>query len=104
MAHLLPDPALDALGNPVRRDIVRQLARGPMSVSELAAKFTVSRPAISRHLALLQEARLVAYEETGVRNIYALDRRGFDTTRTWLESFWDEAEARLKRLAAGGDD
>jgi DNA-binding transcriptional ArsR family regulator len=104
MSRSLPDPALDALGNPLRRDIVRHLARGPMSVGELAEKFTVSRPAISRHLAQLQDAGLVVFEESGVRNIYTLDRRGFDATRAWLESFWDEAEIRLKRLARGHDD
>jgi DNA-binding transcriptional ArsR family regulator len=93
------DPAFDALGNPLRRDIVRRLANKPMSVATLAAAFTVSRPAISRHLAVLEEAGLVAHRAEGTRNIYALDPRGFERTRAALESFWDEAEARLKLVA-----
>jgi DNA-binding transcriptional ArsR family regulator len=100
----LPDTALDALGNPLRREILRQLARSPVSVGALAAEFTVSRPAISRHLAVLQRAGLVAHEQSGTSNIYALEREGFEATRTWLESFWDEAEVRLKRLVERRDD
>ncbi|MBX7113281.1 MAG: metalloregulator ArsR/SmtB family transcription factor, partial [Myxococcaceae bacterium] len=50
---------LDALGNPVRRDILRKLRRGPLSVGQLAAGLPVSRPAVSRHLRLLDAAGLV---------------------------------------------
>ena len=45
--------ALDALGNPVRRGILRQLRDSPLSVNELAGRFPISRPAISRHLRVL---------------------------------------------------
>jgi DNA-binding transcriptional ArsR family regulator len=100
----LPDPVFDALGNPLRREIVRRLSRKPMSVGTLAQAFTVSRPAISRHLALLEDAGLVTHEGQGTRNVYALDRRGFDRTRAALDAFWDEAEARLRLVAENLDD
>jgi DNA-binding transcriptional ArsR family regulator len=99
MLRPLPSPVFDALGNPVRRQILERLATGPMSVGNLAAEFTVSRPAISRHLAVLKDAGLVVHRSEGTRNVYALDPKGFEATRTALASFWDEAEARLRLVA-----
>src|SRR5690348_9594890 len=95
----LPDIALEALGNAERRRIVRALAEGSRSVSELAAEFPISRPAVSRHLATLERAGLVTHRPEGTRNIYALDRAGMERAATWLNSFWDEAEARLRLVA-----
>jgi DNA-binding transcriptional ArsR family regulator len=89
----------DALGNPVRRQILRRLGGGAVSVGDLAAAFTISRPAISRHLAVLQDAGLIAHQPAGTRNLYALDPRGLDATRAWLDQFWDEAESRLRLVA-----
>ena len=89
----------DALGNPVRREILERLANEPMSVGSLAAAFTVSRPPISRHLAVLKDAGLVVHRSKGTRNVYALDPRGFEATRAALDAFWDEAEARLRLVA-----
>lgn len=89
----------DALGNPVRRQILRLLSERPKSVGELAAAFTVSRPAISRHLALLEDAGLVTHRGEGTRNVYGLDQRGFVASAEWLNRFWDEAEARLRLVA-----
>ena len=91
--------ALDALGNPVRREILRELRAAPLSVGDLASRFPVSRPAISRHLAQLERAGLVAHRAEGTRNVYFLDRAGLEATSAWLNRFWDEAEARLKLVA-----
>lgn len=89
----------DALGNPVRREILRQLADVPLSVAALARSFDISRPAISRHLSVLEQAHLVRHSSEGTRNVYALDREGFARTRGWLDRFWRNAESRLKLLA-----
>lgn len=89
----------DALGNPIRRQILRLLANSPHSVGELASTFTVTRPAISRHLALLKSAGLVHLTPAGNRNVYALDQAGFERTAAWLNRFWNEAEARLRLVA-----
>lgn len=85
------DTALDALGNPTRRAIVLMLGRRPRSVGELAGALPVSRPAVSRHLRLLQDAGLVCHQRRGTRNLYRLDRAGFDAARDWLDQFWAEA-------------
>ena len=98
-AMALPELALDALGNPERRKIVLALANGPRSVGDLAAEFPISRPAVSRHLAQLERARLVSHRAEGTRNIYFLDKTGLDATTKWLNRFWDEAEARLRLVA-----
>lgn len=90
----LPDEALDALGNAERRKLVLALAEGPRSVGDLAAMFPISRPAVSRHLAQLERARLVTHRSEGTRNIYALDAAGLTETAAWLTNFWNEAEAR----------
>jgi DNA-binding transcriptional ArsR family regulator len=95
----LPDLALEALGNAERRKLVLALADGPRSVGELAAEFPISRPAVSRHLAQLERARLVAHRAEGTRNVYFLDKAGLEATASWLSRFWDEAEARLRLVA-----
>lgn len=95
----LPDLALEALGNAERRKLVLALSRGPRSVGELAAEFPISRPAVSRHLAQLENAKLVSHRAEGTRNVYFLDRAGLQATADWLNRFWDEAEARLRMVA-----
>ena len=91
--------ALDALGNPTRRAIVRLLADGARPVGDIAREFPISRPAISRHLRVLEEARLVRGTATGTRNVFELDRRGFEAASAWLGSFWDEALRDFAALA-----
>lgn len=93
------DLALDALGNPVRRRLLALIAERPRHVNELAAEFEISRPAISRHLAQLQAAGFLTHLPDGTKNVYRIDTAGFAATRMWLDSFWDEAEARLKLVA-----
>ena len=93
----------DALGNPVRRRMLAELGAGPLSVGELAERFAVSRPAISRHLALLETANLVRHETIGTRHLYRLEASGFERTTQWLGRFWDEAEARLRLVAENLD-
>lgn len=95
----LPEEALEALGNAERRRLLQLLAGGPMSVGALAGSGTISRPAVSRHLKVLEGAKLVRHEAAGTRNLYALDRAGFAATAAWLNGFWDEAEARLRLVA-----
>jgi DNA-binding transcriptional ArsR family regulator len=99
LPNVLPDDALDALGNPERRRLVALLADGPRSVAELASSFAISRPAVSRHLRVLEDAGLLSHEPVGNRNLYRLDARGFASATAWLTGFWDEAEARLRVLA-----
>lgn len=91
--------ALDALGSPLRRAILRELRETPLSVAEIAERMPVSRPAISRHLSILQEAGLVEVCEAGTRNIYSIRVQGFASVRDFLDDFWDTALARLQELS-----
>ncbi len=91
--------ALDALGSPLRRAILRELRAAPLSVAEIADRMPVSRPAISRHLSVLQTAGLVEVREDGTRNIYSVRMQGFASVREFMDDFWDAALARLEELA-----
>jgi DNA-binding transcriptional ArsR family regulator len=92
--------ALDALGSPVRRDILVVLRDRPRAVHELAELFPVSRPAISRHIRLLEEAGLVEVARQGRESVYSVRPQGFATVREFIDSFWDVALSRLAQLAA----
>ncbi|MBT8459167.1 MAG: metalloregulator ArsR/SmtB family transcription factor [Boseongicola sp.] len=93
------DTTLDALGNPVRREILRMLADGPRSAGDIAQAFPISRPAISKHLRILNDAEIIAHESVGNKNIYRLNPGGFQEARDWLDSFWDNALQRLAVVA-----
>lgn len=91
--------ALDALGNQTRRDILRLLREGPRPVGALAADLPVSRPAVSQHLRLLEEAALVAHHRDGRQRVYRIDPTGFISARAWLQQFWIEALDSFAQLA-----
>lgn len=90
--------ALAALADPVRRELVALLARGEMPAGELADRFTVSRPAVSRHLRVLREAGLVTSRAEGKRRLYALDPRPLRELDDWLEPYRDLWAQRLDAL------
>jgi DNA-binding transcriptional ArsR family regulator len=92
------DP-FDALGDPNRRAIVELMRECDRSVGELAGALPISRPAVSRHLRLLEQAGLVRVRVDGTRHIYGLDDEGIAVLREYLEGVWGEAAARF-RLAA----
>ena len=92
--------ALDALGSPARRDILRRLRSRPCSVGELAEGFPVSRPAVSRHLRVLRDAGLVEARPAGNQTIYSVRVDGFASVREFLDEFWDSALARLQELSS----
>jgi DNA-binding transcriptional ArsR family regulator len=88
-----------ALGDPTRRAIFERLADRPRAVGELAAELPVSRPAVSQHLKVLKEARLVVDRRAGTRRIYQLDPDGLGALRADLEQFWTKALAAYKVAA-----
>ena len=89
--------AWDALGDGTRRLIFERLRLGPQSVGELAAGMPVSRPAVSQHLRVLEQAGLVSHRADGTRNVYRVDPGGLAELRAYFDSFWGEA---LERFAA----
>jgi DNA-binding transcriptional ArsR family regulator len=88
---------LDALGDATRRAIVNRLLKGPASVGKLAAAFPVSRPAISQHLKVLKDARLVSDSTEGTRRVYELNPEGFDSLRAYFDQFWTHALGAFKK-------
>ena len=89
----------DALGDPTRRAVLRRLRGGGRSVREIAEGMKVSRPAVSQHLKILKAARLVTVHAEGTRRVYAVDTRGIESSRKWLDGFWDETLAAFKAVA-----
>jgi DNA-binding transcriptional ArsR family regulator len=90
---------LDALGDPTRRHVFELLRSGPRSVGELAGGLPVSRPAVSQHLRVLEDAGLVTHRRQGTRNLYELDSAGLRVLRDWVDAFWSEALMRFKAAA-----
>jgi DNA-binding transcriptional ArsR family regulator len=93
------DRAFDALGDPTRRAVFKRLRAGARSVGEIAKGMDVSRPAVSQHLRVLKDARLVTDRAEGTRRLYAVDTTGLDEVRKWLDGFWDETLAAFKTAA-----
>ena len=91
--------AFAALAEPMRQTIVERLAERPMAVGELAAGLPVTRPAVSQHLKVLKEARLVRDEAQGTRRIYSIEPAGLGAIRAWLDRFWDQALAAYAAAA-----
>lgn len=98
-AALKYDLVLNALGDPTRRVIFEKLQHGPLSVVHIADGLTVSRSAVSQHLKVLKEARLLTMETRGTRSIYSIDQEGLRIVREYLDRFWDEALDNFKQLA-----
>ena len=90
---------LDALGDPTRRHVFIRLRGRARSVGEIAEGLEVSRSAVSQHLKVLKDARLVTVHADGTRRVYEVDPRGVQAVRDWLEGFWDEALAAFKESA-----
>ena len=83
--------SLVALADPTRRAIFESLRDRPRTVGELAAKQPVSRPAVSQHLRVLENARLVRVDPEGSRRLYSIRREGLEELKQYLDGFWSDA-------------
>jgi DNA-binding transcriptional ArsR family regulator len=90
--------ALAALADPTRRRIVELLAEREHDAGELAAEFTVSRPAVSRHLRVLREAGLVTARGEAQRRVYSLEPAPLAEVDAWLARYRDFWTNRLDAL------
>src|ERR1700752_3895625 len=96
---MAPARAIEALADPTRRAVFERLRRGPLPVGKLAHGLDVSRPAVSQHLRVLEDAGLVRARREGTRRIYSVEIRGLDELRHYLDAFWNDALAAFKREA-----
>jgi DNA-binding transcriptional ArsR family regulator len=95
------DATFAALADPTRRAILARLASGEATVTELAAPFAMSQPAISKHLKVLERAGLVSRGRDAQRRPRRLEARPLKAATDWLESYrrlWDENFQRLDTL------
>ena len=99
--------AFAALADPTRRDILASLAKGEMRVGELNRPFTISGPAISRHLRVLEKARLIERKVDAQWRICRLHPPGLRAANDWLAAyrhFWEQSLDRLVDLLESGVD
>ncbi|HEY9011815.1 MAG TPA: metalloregulator ArsR/SmtB family transcription factor [Devosia sp.] len=92
-----PVDQFSALADQTRCRVIELLHQRPMPVHELTAAFDISRPAISRHLRVLKEARLVKEEKKGRENVYALQRPRLKPMLQWLERHESKAEVVMAK-------
>jgi DNA-binding transcriptional ArsR family regulator len=90
-----------ALADPSRRAILESLTRGEAAVKDLTARFDISQPAVSQHLAALKDAGLVTGRREGRCVYYRVEPRGMKPLIDWIaryRAFWTERVARLEQL------
>lgn len=94
------DATFLALADPTRRAILARLAGGEASVAELAEPFSISQPAISKHLKILERARLISVGQAGQRRPRRLEPKALADASLWLERYRETWDMSFKRLDA----
>src|SRR5882672_2803130 len=100
-AAVLEDKIFQALADPSRRAIFKSLTRCEAAVKDLTARFDISQPAVSQHLAALKGAGLVNGRREGRNVFYRVEPRGMKPLIDWIahyRAFWTEHADRLERL------
>lgn len=95
-----------AVADPTRREIIELIGAGSLDAGSIAARFDISQPAISRHLRVLREARVVEMEKDGQRRIYRLSPEGLADLEEWVgryRTFWAGRLDDLAQLAEEED-
>jgi DNA-binding transcriptional ArsR family regulator len=95
------DAIFSALSDPTRRRIIEKLARGSLTVGQLADGFPISQPAISKHVRVLEESGLLKREVVGRMHRCTLSPHAMEAASTWLDrqrAFWKGALDRLDTL------
>ena len=90
---------MEALADPTRRAIVEAVRRKPRAVNDIASDFAVSRPAISQHLRVLEQARLLRYQRSGRQKFYSIDLSGLLVLRNYVEGFWEDVLGAFQAAA-----
>ena len=92
------DRAFMALADPVRRQLVARLSRGPATVNELAEPFAITKQAVSRHIQVLEGAGLITRTRDGQRRPCHLDAAALEALTAWIDAYRLIAERQYRRL------
>jgi DNA-binding transcriptional ArsR family regulator len=106
-ASVAENKIFQALADPSRRGILESLTRGEAAVKDLTARFDISQPAVSQHLANLTDAGLVVGRREGRCVYYRVDTRGMKPLINWMahyRAFWTEHVDRLEQLLEDMDE
>jgi DNA-binding transcriptional ArsR family regulator len=94
------DRTFSALADPTRRGLLNELARGETCVTELAKPYSISLPAVSRHLAVLEKADLLTRRRRGREHHLQLNASPMKEASRWIEAYRQFWEGSLESLAA----
>lgn len=97
------DATARALSEPTRRQILQLVKDEEQTVTQIAEHFAISRPAISQHLRVLQDAELVEVRAEGTRRFYRTRPEGMADLAQWMAEFWGDALSALA-IEAGRDE
>ena len=95
----LLDATFSALSDPTRRAILARLAQGEAQVTELAKPFGMSLPAVSKHLKVLEKARLITRHKDGRIHRFTVNPSPIDSAKSWIETYQHFWEQQLDSLA-----
>ena len=90
----------EALADPTRRGIVAMLAAGERSAGDIAERFPIAGPSVSRHLKVLRESGLITYRREATSRFYRLEPAPLEEVRQWMGAQLDVVRARFDRLGA----
>jgi DNA-binding transcriptional ArsR family regulator len=92
--------AFEALADPTRREIVAMLAVGERNAGDIAGRFDMAGPSVSRHLKILRESGLITYRAQATSRIYRLNEQRLDEVQQWMQAQLDLCRERFDRLGA----
>ncbi len=95
------DSIFQALADPTRRSVLRQLGKGPASISDLAAPFDMALPSFMKHIRLLEDSGLIRTRKEGRVRTCAIEKRQFAVIEAWLSkqrALWEGRTDRLEQF------
>lgn len=96
-----------AIADPTRRSIMAMLAEGERSLSEISAEYEMTRPAVTKHLKILEQGGLIRVRASGRERLHRLQPETLKTVADWVNffsQFWDEKLANLKQAVEMDDE
>ena len=90
----------EALADPTRREIIAMLAAGERNAGDIAGRFAMRGPSVSRHLKVLRESGMISFRQDAQARIYRLEGPALDEAKSWMQAQLDVLHSRFDRLGA----